>query len=125
MRGDRPEAMTKPQRRRLPNRRRAETTELAIGGVPVLATVGFDDDGHPAELFLNSGKTGSAMDALLGDAAVAISVALQCGVRAGALAKSVARVPETIDVPAVKAASPIGAALDLIAQYETPTGPGS
>jgi hypothetical protein len=123
--GDRPDAITKPHRTRLPNRRRAETTELAIGGMPVLATVGFHDDGQPAELFLNSGKTGSAIDALLGDAAVAISVVLQHSVRAAALAKSVARIPETIDGPAVKAASPIGAALDLIAQFETPTATGS
>jgi hypothetical protein len=42
-----------------------------------------------------------------------------------ALAKSVARVPETIDAPAVNAASPSGAALDLIAQYEIETETGS
>ena len=119
------EAMTKPHRTRLPHRRRAETTELAIGGMPVLATVGFDDNGQPAELFLNGGKTGSAMDALLGDAAVAISIALQHGVRAAALAKSVTRILEPIDGPAIKAASPIGAALDLIAQYEIETETGS
>jgi hypothetical protein len=49
---------------------------------------------------------------------VTISVALQHGIPARALAKSVARIPETVDGPAIKAASPIGAAHDLIAECE-------
>jgi hypothetical protein len=105
-----------PIRARLPNRRRAETRDLAVGGIRATATVGFDESGKPAEVFLNSGKAGSAIDALLGDAAVVISVALQRGIPASALAKSVARMPETIDGPSVRAASPIGAALDLLAE---------
>jgi hypothetical protein len=38
------------------------------------------------------------------------------------LAKSVARMPQTIDGPAVKAASPIGAVLDLLAEIENRAG---
>ena len=54
------------------------------------------------------------MDALLGDAAVIVSVALQCGIPARALAKSIARLSTAIDAPATEPASPIGAALDLL-----------
>jgi hypothetical protein len=51
----------------------------------------------------------------LADAAVAISVALQCGVRPRDLAKSISRIPESLDGASTKPASPIGAALDLLA----------
>jgi hypothetical protein len=47
-----------------------------------------------------------------------ISVALQHGIRGAALAKSIARIPEDLDGPATKPASPIGAALDLLVSYE-------
>ena len=53
--------------------------------------MGFNE---PRELFLTGGKEGSTLDALLADAAVAISVALQHGVSAKALAKSAGRLPE-------------------------------
>ena len=66
------------------------------------------------------------LDALLADAAVAISVAMQHGVSAKALAKSVGRLPENpvtpADLdggqPARLPASPIGAVLDLIQELE-------
>jgi len=79
------------------------------------ASIGFAEDGRPAEVFLTGAKDGSGMAAIIGDASVVISVALQHGVPAAALAKSIARVPDQLDGPAVKAASVIGAALDLIA----------
>jgi hypothetical protein len=86
-------------RRRLPNRRGCETHTLAVGNTTVTATVGFDAAGQPAEVFLSGGKVGTDLDAMLGDAAVAISVALQYGIPPGALAKSVGRTPETVDGP--------------------------
>ncbi len=108
-------------RQRLPNRRPAVTEEIEAGGTHLTATVGFAADGCPAELFLSGGKTGSALDTILGDAAIVISIALQHGIPAATLRKSVGRVPETLDGPAVRAASPIGAALDLLAEYERGT----
>jgi hypothetical protein len=87
--------MTVPQRNRLLNRRRAETVDLTIGNMPFTATVGFDDDDRPQEVFLDGPKTGSTMSAILGDAAVTISIALQFGIPARALAKSVARRPRS------------------------------
>jgi hypothetical protein len=113
--------MTAPARHRLPNRRKAVTQEVIAGAMTVTASIGFAEDGRPAELFLAAGKPGSMLDALLGDAAVAISIALQHGIQASALRKSVARIPETIDGPATAAASPLGAALDLLASYEGET----
>jgi hypothetical protein len=98
-------------RRRLPNRRMSVNSSLDDGRYT--ATVGFDELARPRELFLSGGKPGSAMDALLGDVAVAVSVALQHGVRASAMAASVGRA----GAPSV-AVSVVGQALDLIATYE-------
>jgi hypothetical protein len=63
-------------RRRLPNRRTAETTELAVNGTALCATVGFDEADRPAEIFLTGAKDGSGRAAILDDASVVISVVL-------------------------------------------------
>ncbi len=115
-----------PIRRRLPNRRECFTEMLVVDGQSVEATVGFDPkDGSPRELFLRAGKEGSLLDFLLDDAAVAISVSLQHGISAKALAKSVGRLPRNGAASRPNAkhdsllpTSPIGAALDLVASFE-------
>ena len=119
----------KPQRHRLPNRRPSETLELQLPHVTVTACVGFDPaDGTPREIFLSGAKDGTEMAAILDDASVVISIALQHGVSAAALAKSAARIPVALLVPTDLAtatglkrtmpASVIGAALDLLREYE-------
>ncbi len=113
-------------RQRLPNLRPAHTEALEVAGQVFTATVGFDECGQPRELFLTAGKEGSMLNALLADAAVAISVARQHGVPAAALAKSVGRLPAGPVAPASLdhapvqnvPASPIGAALDLLQGFE-------
>ncbi len=119
--------MTLPARQRLPNRRLCHTEALQIAGQVFTATVGFDPkDDSPRELFLTAGKEGSLLNAMLADAAVVISVALQHGVPGEALARSVGRLPagpvtpaELDNAPERKVpASPIGAALDLITGFE-------
>ncbi len=119
--------MAEPHRHRLPNRRPSYTETLEVAGQVVTATIGFDPaDDQPRELFLTAGKEGSMLDALLADAAVVISVALQHGVSAQSLAKSIGRLPEgpvtPADLdggnPARIPASPIGAALDLLQSLE-------
>ena len=114
-------------RKRLPNRRPSHTETLEVGGQIFTGTVGFDPEtGRPCEVFLTGGKEGSMLDALLADAAVVISVALQHGISAQSLAKSVGRLPEgpvtpaDLDEgkPARIPASPIGAALDLVTSLE-------
>jgi hypothetical protein len=119
-----------PDRHRLPNRRRAETQELALGGAVLTATVGFDTAGRPAEVFLSGAKDGSGMAAILEDASVVISIALQHGISARLLTKSIARLPVIPPAPpyldhplgARPAASAIGSALDLIVEYEVKPG---
>jgi hypothetical protein len=120
--------MAAPNRQRLPNRRPSHTETLEVGGQIFTGTVGFDPEtGRPCELFLNAGKEGSLIGAMLADAAVAISVALQHGVSAQTLAKSIGRLPEAPQAPggldqgppAKVPASPIGAALDLVRTFES------
>ena len=111
--------MTAPFRTRLPNRRLTETRTLIVGRMTFTASVGFDNCGCPREMFLSGGKSGSDMDALLGDAALVVSIALQHGIRGSALAKSIARIPAIFDGAPTLAASPIGLALDLIAELES------
>ena len=80
------------RRRRLPNCRPSETRTLTVGGQQFMVMAGFDpEDGRPREVFLAGAKDGTDMAAILDDASVVISVALQHRVPA-ALAKSVARV---------------------------------
>ncbi len=94
-----------------------------------MVMAGFDpEDGRPREVFLARAKDGTDMAAILDDASLAISIALQHGVSAAALAKSVARVPTAPLVPAGLAAPAgprhmgpadiIGAALDLLQGFE-------
>jgi hypothetical protein len=100
-------------RTRLPNRRRVVTHDVEMGAVAYRASIGFDAGSKPREIFLSSGKPGSHVDALLGDAAVAISVALQSGVSASAMSASIGRTGEPPEP-----VSAIGSALQLLAQYE-------
>ncbi len=118
-------------RKRLPNRRPSHTETLAVAGQTFTATVGFDpDDGRPRELFLTAGKEGSLINAMLADAAVVISVALQHGISAQSLAKSIGRLPDgqvtPADLdrgePARLPVSPIGAALDLVTSLKPTSG---
>lgn len=109
------------RRRRLANRRPAVTATIAFarpdGNLSAYdATVGFDELGRPREIFLFGARDGSEMAAALADTAVALSVALQHGVKAEAMALSVSRLPDGSGdaLPA----SAVGAALDLLARYE-------
>ena len=114
---------------RLPNRRSSETYALDVGNHAFTATVGFDPaDGQPREAFLDGAKDGTELAAILDDASVLISLALQHGIGAAALAKSMSRVPLAPLTPAdlAEAAGPrrtgpasiIGAVLDLLSSFE-------
>ena len=114
-------------RQRLPNRRECHTETLTVDGQSFEATAGFDPaTGQPRELFMSAGKEGSLLNAMLADAAVVISVALQSGVPAAALAKSIGRLPPGPVTPAdldhapgqKVPASPIGTALDLVCAFQ-------
>jgi hypothetical protein len=108
-------------RSRLPNRRPSLSIAFEFGEpgkeTEFLATVGFDpSSGDVRELFWNGKKAGSALDALLGDMATGISVALQHGVPLEALQASMARAGDfDTDPNAAPRASAMGVALDLMA----------
>ena len=117
----------RPARRRLPVRRPNLTHVIKVGDQVISVGIGIDPrDGRPREIFMTGAKDGSALAAILDDAAVVISVALQHGVPAEALAKSVGRLPAGSVAPADLdwaseprvPASPIAAALDLVLALE-------
>lgn len=66
-------------RTRLPARRRNETIRFEHAGHTYFATLGYYEDGWLGELFLSSGKVGTALDVATRDSAIAISFALQYG----------------------------------------------
>jgi hypothetical protein len=99
-------------RRRLPNRRAAETFEIEVGGLHYVVSVGHFADGTLAEVFLSNGKAGSDSDTAARDSAVVASIALQFGVPLDVLCDALMR--DAQDRPS----GPLGAALDLIAGEE-------
>lgn len=111
----------------LPNRRPTHVEILEVAGQTFTVTDGFDpESGQPRGQFLTAGKEGLMLNALLAEASVVISIALQPGILAAALAKSIGRLsagPVTpVDLerprPGRVPASPIGAALDLLRRFE-------
>jgi hypothetical protein len=99
-------------RRPLPNRRLAETFELELNGLRFTATISRFVDGRLAEIFLQNHKPGSQSDANARDSAVAASLALQFGCPLQVLQRALLRDAQS------RAATPLGAALDLIAEQE-------
>jgi ribonucleoside-diphosphate reductase alpha chain len=95
-------------RDRLPNRRASQNIALERDNLNYQITAGYYLDGRVGEIFLNADRGDSLLDVLTSDAAILASLALQYGC------------PLTDIVHALKrnsrgeAASPIGAALDLI-----------
>ena len=68
-------------RARLPDRRPSVTMELVHDCRPYSVTIGFDLwTGKIGEVFTHGAKIGSAMDGILDDACIALSLLLQHGV---------------------------------------------
>lgn len=110
-------------RRRIANRRPIVTRKLTAFGKTLIVSAGFDvETGRVMEVFFAGGKEGANVDTIMADVAVVISVALQHGVPAQALAKSIARVPAGTIAPKdidhapteTENASPVGDVLDWI-----------
>jgi hypothetical protein len=100
-------------RRRLPNRRAAETFSFECGPHIYTATISyFSGTNQLAEIFLGNGRAGSDVDAAAKDSAVVASLALQFGVPAETIRRALLRDPRGI------ASSPLGTALDLIAETQ-------
>jgi hypothetical protein len=88
-------------RRRLPNRRDADVFTFEADGQRYRAHLGRFEDGSPAEIFFDTGKTDAALQINAETSAVLVSLLLQYGVDIDAIRHSVR--------------GPIGRALDLIA----------
>jgi hypothetical protein len=76
--------------------------------------VGFFDDGRVAELFIDAPKTASQMTAVMRDAAVLISLALQYGAPLDELKEAVTRLED-----GTTPASPISAIIDAVTEFMT------
>ena len=100
-----------PERRRLPQRRSAETFTLDSCGHTFTCTVGRFPDGSIGELFL-SNKKSNQIGSMAADAAILASILIQMGVDLTTIRKSLMR------DPVGQAMTPIGVALDAIAEDE-------
>jgi hypothetical protein len=95
-------------RRRLPNRRLAETFEIEVNGLHYTATVGRFADGRIGEIFLTNHKSNSAADTNARDSAIVCSIALQHGANIETIRKALCR--DSRGQPS----GPLSAALDII-----------
>ena len=98
----------KPARERLANRRAAETLAFERDNLKYQMTTGLYPDGRIGEVFLNAEHANSLLDVLAHDAAILASLALQFGCPLEIIRHAIKR------DSGGTAASPIGAALDLI-----------
>jgi hypothetical protein len=105
-------------RARLPNRRRAESFGLTVDGLRYVATVGYDEAGAIAEIFLAGHKPATATDASARDSAIAASLALQHGCPVEVLRAALGRDDEG------RPLTPLGAALALADETSPPPAPG-
>jgi hypothetical protein len=100
-------------RQRLPNRRFSTTFNFQCGPHVYTATISyFPGTNRLAEIFIGNGRAGSDVDAAAKDSAVVASIALQHGVSVDTIRKALLR--DARD----NASSPLGVALDLIAERE-------
>jgi hypothetical protein len=99
-------------RKRLPNRRGAETFDLEADDQRYCATIGRDDDGRLAEIFISNSKSGSQADCNARDASVVASIALQFGVPLDVLRKALMR--DSRGAPC----GPLAVALDAVSEME-------
>jgi hypothetical protein len=91
--------------RPLPNKRLHEVVEFDLDGAHYTAGIGRDSGGRIAEIFLDSGKPGSAMRATSRDAAILVSMLLR-HMPAELIAAALTRNDDNT------AAGPIGRAID-------------
>ncbi len=70
----------KPERKRLPNRRKGYTQKAVVGGHNIYLRTGEFEDGRIGEIFVDMHKEGAAFRSLMNNFAMAISLGLQYGV---------------------------------------------
>lgn len=107
-------------RTRLPNRRPQLAVNESWAGREWRVGMGFDTAGKVREVFARGVKTGQHLEGLLDDACILMSILLQSGMDAAALAAHLGR--EGVD-PAAGAASLIGQIARRAAAAEREAGP--
>lgn len=98
----------KSARELLPLRRYAETSTAKHSGAVLTVTTGHYPDGRIGEVFMNAGHANSTLDAIISDASIAISFALQHGASLDDIRRAMKRSSSG------EPSSPIGAALDRL-----------
>ena len=98
-------------RNRLANRRPSISFNYECN-LAYTATFSCFPTGELAEIFLSNSKAGSHSDSAAKDSAIVCSIALQHGVPLDTIRRALLRDPRG------KASSPLGVALDLIAEME-------
>jgi ribonucleoside-diphosphate reductase alpha chain len=98
------------RRQHLPNRRGHELLDFEHSGIRYTAGAGRFEDGGLAEIFLTTGKHGTAVDTNARDAAVAASLLFQHGCDVDTLRKALTRNSDG------SASGPLARALDLLAE---------
>jgi len=99
-------------RQRLPDRRECEGFDIEALGLPFHVTVSRFPDGRLAEVFITNHKAGSMAGVLASDSAVLASLHLQHGVSVDLIRRALMRDPQG------NASSPLGRALDRLAEEE-------
>lgn len=97
-------------RKSLPSRRGTNTFTFVHDGVKYHAGVGRFGDGRIAELFLNGGKAGSAVNTMSRDAAVVVSLALQHEIPLENIRSALAKLDDN------SPAGPVGVALKIASE---------
>jgi hypothetical protein len=92
----------------MPTRRASGTLTIEHHGSLFTVTAGYYPDGQLGELFINSKRASSTIDAIVSDAAIAVSFALQFGADLAAIKAAMKR------NAAGEPSSPVGLALDRI-----------
>jgi hypothetical protein len=99
-------------RTRLANRRESVNFSFECNALRYTATISYFADGRLAEIFIGNRKSGSHSDSAAKDSAVVCSIALQHGVPLDTIRRALLRDARG------NASSPLGVALDLLAQEE-------
>ena len=100
-------------RQRLPNRRHSESFGFECSGLRYTASASWFDDGRLGEVFVGNHRADSHADACAKDEAILASLALQFGAPLDVLRKALLRDSQG------RPSTPIGCALDLLANGET------
>ena len=96
------------EREHLPGRRLCKRYRFEHGGHKFLGTIGFNPVSQTiGEVFLQTSKSGTALEALARDSAVAVSLAIQHGCPVDIIQKAITRLDDG------KAAGPVGELLDI------------